>query len=61
MKAYSKEDSKYYITIEAYKNKVLVKNGFIRITKGNHKGFETIRPDILEDKYTLPKNTIIQD
>jgi hypothetical protein len=61
MRVYNRKDNMSHITVASYKNKILVKNGFVPIVKGNHHKFQTIRPDILMEKYILPPNAVIQD
>lgn len=47
------------IKVNSKGNKILVTNSFVVITDGSHYGSDRIRPDILEDNYILPENTII--
>lgn len=54
----NKKDNTSKITINAKYNKVFVTKGFVHITKGTHFGHSTIRPDLLEHYYELPKNII---
>ncbi len=57
----SKENSSFKITVNAKRNKILLTRGFVTIIKGAHYGANTLHPDVLEDKYNLPKDVKIGD
>ena len=59
MELRSKENKSFVITVNSKRNKILLTKGFVTIIKGAHYGANTDHPDILEEKYALPKDTII--
>ena len=61
MKFYSKKEPTGYIKVAMIKNKIIVKNGFVLITKGDHYGHRTIRTDLFESFYTIPENITFKD
>jgi len=42
---------KNLITVTAYKGKMIVKNGFANIVKGNHKSYTKVNAEIIEEFY----------
>lgn len=55
MKLKNREAGKPDIHVLVDKNKVVVRNGFVILTKGTHAGFETVRPDAIKALYHAEK------
>jgi len=61
MKLYSKKHPERWIKVLSKRNRIQTTRGFAVITATSEYVDQTIRPDLLEQNYTLPKGTIIED
>ena len=62
MKLINKKDSKAYIYVEAKRNVINTKRGFVVLTGNSvHYGHNTVRTDIINKEYIIPKNVTFKE